>query len=103
MSIVELQNKVNELKAQIKMYEPGPKNSGSTMTGYYTIHKKTYQYEMTESEATECKQRMKKLRYALRQKAIEEAEQWELDHSRGYCKSCHILIPTGCVQCPDCN
>ena len=104
MSIVELQNRVNELKSQIDMYK-SKRSSGSNpgpTYGFYTKHRKVYQYELSESERQERGKQLRKLRYALKKRDEEVHAQYELDHRKGYCPKCHMLIPMAYDKCPDC-
>ena len=42
----------------------------------------------------------RKLAYAMRMRDREMQEQWQLDHSKGYCPKCHCLLPlTGRCDC----
>lgn len=105
MSIVELQNRVNELKAQLGMYK-SKRSSGSNpgpTYGFYTKNKKIYQYEMTQAEADEHNKRMRKIRYAMHKAETEREEAYKLEHVNGYCPECYLLLPTDAKKCPNCN
>ena len=104
MSIVELQNRVNELKAQLGMYK-SKRSSGSNpgpTYGFYTKNKKVYQYEMTQAEADEHNKLMRKVRYAMHKAETEQDEAYELEHTNGYCPVCHMLLPMNSTICQNC-
>ena len=69
---------------------------------YYTKNKKVYHYYPSQAESEELDELRRKQRYARQKAEKEEAEQYRLDHSKGYCKCCFMLKPLTGI-CPNCN
>lgn len=73
-----------------------------TKVEYYTKNKKVYHFEPTAQEAEELKSLRRKSMYARKKQAERDYEQHVLEHSKGYCPKCFLLIPLTGV-CPNCN
>ena len=73
-----------------------------TKVEYYTKNKKVYHYTPTEQEAEELRLLRRKSMYARNKQEKLAKEQYELDHSKGYCPNCFMLRPLTGI-CPNCN
>lgn len=104
MTEQELRTKLKELKYTYRQLTEGRKPaSPKPKYGWYTKNRKTYQYEMTESEAEEYAEHLGRVRLARFMQEKDAKRQHKVDHMKGYCPVCHLLIPIGHDKCPDCE